>query len=209
MKLIVDPRKGDVVDDASSTKRRSLFSLAGTLLAEISLPKLAIAWTLLIGLPALLVGVAPLLTSIWIAGVSSKVYSLLTGLSPVLLLALLAVLGWFGGRSLLRLVESSFWSLNALAVQPAYVLCREAVRHLVEYLLPSSLTEDRRAFARSVSAVAASLLICATASWLAVWVWPSTHWLGTLSDLASFHRLAAAAWFNGVVLIAGYLAMLR
>ncbi len=207
MKLIVDPRKGDVADDASSTKRRSLFSLAGTLLAEISLPKLAIAWILLIGLPALLMGAAPLLTSIWIAGVSSKAYALLTGLWPLLLLALLAVLGWFGGRSLLRLVESSFWSLNALAVQPAYVLCREGVRHLVEKLLPSSLTDDQRALARAVSAVAAGLLICALASWLAMWAWPSTHWLGSLSDLVSIHRLATAAWYNSVVLVAGYLAV--
>jgi hypothetical protein len=49
MKPIIDPRDGDIEDDASSTKRRSLFSLAGSLLVEISLPKLAVAWTLLIG----------------------------------------------------------------------------------------------------------------------------------------------------------------
>ena len=51
MKPNIDPRDGDIEDDASSTKRRSLFSLAGSLLVEISLPKLAVAWTLLIGLP--------------------------------------------------------------------------------------------------------------------------------------------------------------
>src|SRR5262245_40191609 len=122
MKLILDPRKGDIVDDASSTKQRSMFSLAGTLLSEIGFPKFAVAWMLLIGLPPLLLGAAPLLTTIWIAGVASKVYSLYTGLWPVSLLALLAMMGWFGGRSMLRLAESSFWSLNALAVQPAYVL---------------------------------------------------------------------------------------
>jgi hypothetical protein len=37
MKPMVDPRRGDAADDASSTKQRSLLSLAGTLLAEISL----------------------------------------------------------------------------------------------------------------------------------------------------------------------------
>ena len=47
MKPIIDPRDGDIEDDESSTKRRSLFSLAGSLLVEISLPKLAMAWTLL------------------------------------------------------------------------------------------------------------------------------------------------------------------
>ena len=34
--LIVDPRHGDIEDDASSTKRRSMLSLAGSLLAEIT-----------------------------------------------------------------------------------------------------------------------------------------------------------------------------
>jgi len=47
MKPLIDPRHGDLEDDASSTKRRSLLSLAGSLLAEISLPKLALSWTLL------------------------------------------------------------------------------------------------------------------------------------------------------------------
>ena len=41
---IVDPRLGDIEDDASSTKRRSMLSLAGSLLVEISLPKLILAW---------------------------------------------------------------------------------------------------------------------------------------------------------------------
>ena len=38
MTFIIDPRRGDVEDDASSTKQRSMLSLAGSLLAEISLP---------------------------------------------------------------------------------------------------------------------------------------------------------------------------
>jgi membrane protein required for beta-lactamase induction len=72
MRPIIDPRDGDIEDDASSTKRRSLFSLAGSLLVEISLPKLAVAWTLLIGLPGIILGIAPLLLSLWIGTVSWK-----------------------------------------------------------------------------------------------------------------------------------------
>ena len=73
MKPIIDPRDGDIEDDASSTKRRSLFSLAGSLLAEISLPKLVIAWMLLIGLPGIMLGVAPLIVSLWLSAATSKV----------------------------------------------------------------------------------------------------------------------------------------
>ncbi len=42
----IDPRHGDIEDDACSTKRRSMISLFGSLLVEISLPKLIIARTL-------------------------------------------------------------------------------------------------------------------------------------------------------------------
>ena len=78
MTPILDPRNGDIEDDASSTKRRSMLSLAGSLLAEISLPKLAIAWMLLIGFPGLLLGAAPLLVSIWIASVWSHAANIFT-----------------------------------------------------------------------------------------------------------------------------------
>src|SRR5262245_4789645 len=57
--LLIDPRLGDVEDDASSTKRRSLLAIAGTLLSEISIPKLVTSWLLLIALPAILLGLFP------------------------------------------------------------------------------------------------------------------------------------------------------
>jgi hypothetical protein len=146
MTPILDPRNGDIEDDASSTKRRSMLSLAGSLLAEISLPKLAMAWMLLIGFPGLLLGAAPLLVSIWIAAVWSHAANIFYEILPVLLLPLLMAIGWFGGRPLLRLAESSFWSLNALAVQPAYIVFREGIRHLAEQLLASRISEARRGF---------------------------------------------------------------
>src|SRR6516225_9479814 len=105
MTPILDPRDGDIEDDAASTKRRSLVSLAGSLLAEISLPKLAIVWMLLIGVPGLLLGAAPLVVSIWIGAVWSKAANIYAEMLPALLLLPLAAIGWFGGRKLLRLAE--------------------------------------------------------------------------------------------------------
>ena len=46
--MIIDPRDGDAEDDASSTKSRSLLAIAGSLLAEISLPKLVLAWIVIL-----------------------------------------------------------------------------------------------------------------------------------------------------------------
>jgi len=206
MKPIIDPRDGDVDDDASSTKQRSLFSLAGTLFAEISFAKLIFAWALLIGLPGVFLGAAPLISSIWLAEVSSHTVRLVAGLWSLLLLLLLVAAAWFGGRPLLRLVENSFWSLNALAVQPGYVLCRETVRHLIEMLLPAGMTDERRSQVRALSAALAGLLIAALALCLVAWAWPSTRWVGTMGDLASPFRLAVSALSNSVVLVSGYLA---
>ena len=150
MHPIVDPRQGDIEDDASSTKRRTLVSLAGSLLAEISLPKLIVAWTMLIVLPALLLGVAPLLASIWISKISSKAAAIFTGLWPPVVLILLIGVAWIGGKPLWRLVETNFWSLNALAVQPGYALSREALRHLAEKFLPTDVSKQRRNLVRAV-----------------------------------------------------------
>src|ERR1700761_8526925 len=100
MKPIIDPRDGDVEDDASSTKQRSLFSLAGSLLAEISLPKLAAAWVLLIGLPGVALGLAPVVVSLWFHATTSRVSYILTGISPIVIIAILARFAWFGGPPL-------------------------------------------------------------------------------------------------------------
>jgi hypothetical protein len=54
------------------------------------------------------------------------------------------VVGWFGWRPLLRMVETNFWSLNALAVLPGYAFFREAIRHLAERLIGRRSDEAAR-----------------------------------------------------------------
>jgi hypothetical protein len=93
---LIDPRFGDVEDDASSTKNRSLLRIAGSLLAEISLPKLALAWGLLIVVPAILVGLAPLIATAWLAALARKVAALFGGIWALLVLAVLLALAWAG-----------------------------------------------------------------------------------------------------------------
>ena len=158
MKPVIDPRRGDVEDDASSTKRRSLLSLAGSLLAEISLPKLAVAWFLLIVGPGLVLGVAPVVAAIWFNKLSTRLEYPLAGIWPLVILAVLVAVGWFGGRTLFRLVENSFWSLNSLAVEPAYTMCREALRQLAEGRLPAARHQAQRARLRAAAAVVSGVV---------------------------------------------------
>ena len=206
MTPIIDPRHGDVEDDACSTKRRSLLSLAGSLLAEISLPKLAFAWMLLLVIPSIMLGLAPLVASAWVSAVSGKISSPLAGIWPALLLAIVVAVGWFGGRPLFRMAESSFWSLNSLAVEPGYAACREALRHLTERLLRSRTTDAQLAILRAATAAAAGVLICAAALLTLMLAWPHSRWVGDISNIASLHLLAPVALANSIVLVTAYLA---
>lgn len=207
MKPFIDPRDGDLEDDASSTKRRSMLSLAGSLLAEISLPKLILSWTTLFVVPGLLLGTAPLVATAWMHLVSGKVAYLLAGVWPALLLILLGAVGLYGARSLLRMAESSFWSLNSLVVEPAYTACREILRHLADKLLGAKPSHSRRASLKAWTAVSAGLILFAAGAIVAALVWPRSLWFGTVSDLASPRHLALAALANSVVLVVGYLAV--
>ncbi len=207
MKPVIDPRGGDVEDDASSTKSRSLLSLAGSLLAEISLPKLILSWIMLFVVPGLLLGLAPLVASAWVSLVSHKITSPLLGIWPALLLVAVVAIGLFGVRALFRMAERNFWSLNSLVVEPIYVACREALRQLVEKLLQSRLGKPQLATLRAATAGAAGIIIFAVALAVAVACWPSSRWLGNLTELGSPRDLVVVALANSVVLVAAYLAI--
>src|SRR5262249_58605070 len=94
---------------------------------------------------------------------SGKLETGLTGFWPAILLALVAAVGWFGGRPLFRLAENSFWSFNSLLVQPAYAICREALRQLAERMLPIGARGVQRARLRAAAAVVSGGMICAVA----------------------------------------------
>jgi Calcineurin-like phosphoesterase len=207
MSQLIDPRDGDMEDDWSSTKRRSLLSLAGSLAIEISLPKLAIALLSLIVIPAVTLGLAPLLVSAWVNKVSEKVTSPLYRIWPALALFSLIVVGLIGGRKLFRLAESSFWSMNSLVVEPGYVVCREGLRHIVEGVFGKQATQAKLAMLRAGTAAIAGLVLCSLAILVFMLAWPTSRWLVAVSDFTTWQRLVWVALANSVVLVTGYLAV--
>jgi hypothetical protein len=204
---LVDPGDGDFGTDAGSPRHRSMLQLTGSLLVEISLAKLLTAWLLLVILPALVLGLVPMVVSAWVAAVTGSLHRPLAGVGPALVLAAGLLLAWLGGRPLLRLAEGSFWSLASVVVEPGYIAVREALRHLAEGLFPRRSRGVRLARLRSAAGLVGGLLLSAAALGALALAWPGSRWVGTPLDLASPHLLAAPALANSVVVIAGYLAV--
>jgi predicted MPP superfamily phosphohydrolase len=203
-KPILDPRDGDAEDDASSPKQKSLLAIAGSLLAEISLTKLLLAWIASIVAPAAILGLAPLIATAWVGSVFVRVLELY-GIGAALLLLAIVAAGWFGWHPLFRVAEANFWSLNALAVQPGYALGREAIRHLAERAFrPNAGAELARM--RAMSCAGAGILLAAVAGVVATLVWPATRWVGSAADLAVPHQLIWPTLANAVVIMSAYLA---
>ncbi len=204
--ILIDPRLGDAEDDASSPKQKSLLALAGSLLAEISVAKLVLAFTISLLLPAVLLGVAPLVTTAWLAQVSGNTFRTME-VGAVLVLGLVIVLGWVGWRPLFRIAEANFWALNALVVQPGYAFCREALRHLAEQVFTRDSSAIERARLRALSSAGAGIFLCACAVAIVVLVWPVSRWIGSVTDLVSLHHLIVPTLANAIVLISAYLAV--
>ncbi|WP_407148370.1 metallophosphoesterase family protein [Bradyrhizobium sp. ORS 86] len=204
--MLLDPRRGDIEDDAASPGQRSLLKIAGSLLVEISLPKLVVAWAFLLLLPSILLGLAPLVASAWFASLSAHARAL-TELGAALTLVAIAGLGWIGWRPLLRIAETNFWSLNALAVQPSYGFAREALRHLVERAWRGKVTPDFRAQLRRACSLGAGVVLSAGAALIAILVWPASRWAANLHELALLHHLVVPMLANAVVLVSCYLAV--
>jgi Calcineurin-like phosphoesterase len=204
--VLIDPRQGDVEDDASSPGERSLLAITGSLLVEISLPKLLVAWTISLLLPAVLLGVAPLVASAWLTTVSRHILQLTEIGTAVALVAIIA-LGWFGWRPLFRIAEANFWALNALAIQPVYVFCREALRHLAEKVFARHSTATKRARLRAASSAGAGVILCGCAASIVILVWPASRWMGTVGDLVALHRLIIPTIANSIALVSSYLGI--
>ena len=206
MRLIIDPRDGDIEDDASSTKRHSLLSLAGSLLVEVSFAKLLAAWLTLVALPGALLGLAPLIATAWLSAIADKAAAI-AGVSSVLTLGLILAASWLGVRHLFRILERSFWSLNALLVQPVYALARESIRHMAERFFSRNLSDARRERVRAAGAAAARLIVFIAAAVFAICIWPYTRWSASVSDLVAPQALLLPALANMALLVTGYLGV--
>ena len=206
-RMLIDPRHGDIEDDAASPDQRSLLAIAGSLLVEISLPKLLFAWTVSLVLAG---GAA---RSRAVAGFSLAFNSFGTSRGPDrdrhrarCWLAIIA-LGWIGWRPLFRIAESQF-----LVAQRTRRPARLRVRP--RSAAPSDGTDARQesrpcrtGAAAWRTSLGAGIVLCACAALIAMLVWPASRWSGSWNDLVLLHRLVVPTLANAIVLVSGYLAV--
>src|SRR5580692_11684352 len=184
-----------------------MLSLAGSLLVEISLPKLVVAWLLLIVFPGLMLGLAPIVASIWFGKITDRLAYSLTEIWSAIFVAFFVGLGWFGGRRVFQLAERGFWSLNSLAVQPCYTVCREALRHLLSRQSTHKASGIKGPTLHASTAVLSGLIICTIALLALLSAWPSAHLLSDATILSAPKRLAVVALANSVVIVSAYVAV--
>jgi len=125
--------------------------------------------------------------------VTSKVAYAVAGLRSAVLLAIVLVIGWFGWRPLFRVTERSFWSLNALIVQPIYAIFQEALHHLAERWLPSEATPAHLAGLRAAAAGAAGIIVSGLALLIIIGVWSNTYLFRGIPDVGSVQQLTIVA----------------
>jgi Calcineurin-like phosphoesterase len=203
---MIDPRRGDADDDASSPKQRSLLAIAGSLFAEISLPKLIFAWGLTVGLPALILGLTPLAVTAWLASARIDLGDL-ASFGGLVLLVILGLVAWIGLKPLLRTAEANFWTLQAVAIQPGYALCRESLQQLAEAVFARGDDQARRVDLRAWTSAGAGIVLSLIAVAILAAVWPATRWQGSVSDLLVPARFIVPMLANAVAIGAAYLAV--
>jgi hypothetical protein len=204
--MILDPRNGDVEDDHASHRSRSLLSLAGSLLIEISPIKAISTFIGLVVLPALLLGFTPLIASIWLDRLSVRVDAI-TGFWSLVAIGALIAAAYALWHWAFWAVEASFWSLNALLVQPGHALCREALRHVADHFGRPDVDARGKARRNAAMTLGACLLAATSGVLVATLAWPETRWQGTPSDLVAPARLLGPVLANAVFVIASYTAI--
>ena len=129
-----------------------------------------------------------------------------TGLGVLLVVVIAMTSTWLGWRRLLSMAERNFWALNALAVQPGYLLWRETMRHLIERVVKNR-TGAALTRVRAASCLAAGLALTAVAGLVAYVVWPATQWVGSVSDLMLPHKLVQHTLANAIVIMSASLSV--
>src|SRR5215467_6929762 len=158
--VIWDLRSGDADDNRTSPYGTGWKSLIFSNVLEFSYLKAALAFLILIVIPALLVGIAPSIVLTYSR--HTLVTAASVGRNPTLFVflvfAALLLLPLWTGRRFVSIALDNYWHLHYTLVFPIFVALREIFR-VVSERLPGASTQERIHRRRRVATVFAALLL--------------------------------------------------
>ena len=158
--VIWDLRSGDADDNRTSPYGTGWKSLIFSNVLEFSYLKAALAFLILIVIPALLVGIAPSIVLTYSR--HTLVTAASVGRNPTLfvflVLAALLLLPLWTGRRFVSIALDNYWHLHYTLVFPIFVALREIFR-VVSERLPGAYTQERIHRRRRAATVFAALLL--------------------------------------------------
>src|SRR5215471_3238846 len=159
--VIWDLRSGDADDNRTSPYGTGWKSLIFSNVLEFSYLKAALAFLILIIIPALLVGAAP--SIIFSYGRHTLETAASVGRNPTLFvfltLAVLMLLPIWGGRRFLSFALDNYWHLHYTLVFPIFVALRETLGVVSERLPGMTYKQEHIHRRRRVATVLAALLL--------------------------------------------------
>lgn len=158
---IWDLRCGDADDNRTSPYRTGWKRLIFYNVLEFSYLKAALAFLILIAVPALLVGIAPSIILTYSRHTLGTALS--AGRNPTLyifvVLAVLIVVPLFVGRRFFSIALNNFWHLHYTLVFPIFVTLRESLRTISERLPGMTHTQEHIHRRRQAATVIAAMLL--------------------------------------------------
>lgn len=200
---IWDLRRGDADDDRLSPGGRGLRSIILSTLFEFNLLQGALAFLLLILLPALLIGLVPSVARTYGAVLKGAMTRLLDepyrGLA---VLAICAAVAYWWGVSLAKYTLRNIWQLHYTLVFPVFVLVRETVKLIGEGRMreQSSVADLHRL--RRIGTVIAGALFAGGSLLLAVALLKTYGIVSVSLTTAAPGEIMRAALIDGVIVLA-------
>ena len=200
---IWDLRRGDADDDRLSPGGRGLRSIILSTMFEFNLLQGALAFLLLILLPALLIGLVPSMALTYGAVVKGAVTRLLDEPYRALaVLAICAVAAYWWGASLARHTLRNIWQLHYTLVFPVFVLVRETVKLIGEGRLSNQSSVSALHRLRRIGTLIAGALSAGGSLLLAVALLKTYGIVSVSLTAAPARDIMRAASIDGVIVLA-------
>jgi hypothetical protein len=199
---IWDLRQGDADDDRMSPGGRGMRAIVLSALFEFNVVQAAVAFTMLVLVPALLIGLIPsILTTYGMLLKTSVLRLWAEPLPAVLLVAALGIAAYLWGERLYTAATRNLWQLHYTLVFPIFVLVREAIKVVGERWLGPHATLAELMLRRRTGTIIAGGLFAGIAFVIATTLLLTEGIVSVSLASASPWSIARAALIDGLIVL--------